>query len=86
MFKDIIKLSRKLMILAVLSGSLVFVLAANSGSVKARGYDCCWQCDMLPDCDTACNINPHSPLCLSCLNEHEHCYASCDPDPNCVPD
>lgn len=41
MFKDFIKLSRRIVVLAILSISLVFVLGANSGSVKARGYDCC---------------------------------------------
>jgi len=84
MFKDIIKLSRKLMILAVLSGSLVFVLSMSSTFVQAKGV-CCSECaDAEPGCEHVCNFLPNSPGCAMCQAYLEDCWASCNPDPECT--
>ena len=82
MLKDLLKLSRKFLILAVLSGSLVFTLGLNVNSSKALTPKCCWECDELSlICDEVCETHPQQ--CTPCRNNVIACYATCNPDPMC---
>jgi hypothetical protein len=87
MLKDLLKLSRKLLILTALSGGLVFMLSENFSAVKAGPPACCWECDaMIDPCDHICDVLPNSPGCALCHTNITQCYIHCDPDPNCVPE
>jgi hypothetical protein len=86
MVRNFLRLSRRLFILAMLSGSLVFALNMNPTVAEARGL-CCYQCaDAEPGCENICNFNPHSPGCTNCQAFLTLCWGTCKDDPNCVPD
>jgi hypothetical protein len=83
MFSNVLKLSRRLLILAILSGGLfVTLMTMPSNSAQATGAKCCWQCDELSlVCDELCETNPQQ--CTPCRNHVIACYATCNPDPGC---
>ena len=84
MLNDLLKLSRRLMILAVLCGCLVLVLGANLGSVKAREAKCCSECELDEGlCQAYCQIHPTFPLCAECQDDVRECFRTCNPDPSC---
>ena len=83
MLKTFSKLIRKLMMLAILSGSLIFVLGMHTSSTKAFAPKCCWECDNLAEaCDTICDVHPQG--CATCMANVTTCYAICNPDPMCA--
>ncbi|HEV7645811.1 MAG TPA: hypothetical protein VGO50_17865 [Pyrinomonadaceae bacterium] len=85
MLKELTKLSRKFLILAVLSGSLVFALGLQTRSTKAFLLpNCCWECDELSlVCEEVCETHPQQ--CNPCRHNVALCYAQpCDPSPTCT--
>ncbi len=84
MFRDLFKLSRRLLILAILSSGLLFVLGADLGRVRATEAKCCSECELDEAfCQSYCQIHPTFPLCAECQDEVRECFRTCNPDPNC---
>ena len=83
MLKIFSKLIRKMMVLAILSGGLIFVLGMHTNSAKAFAPKCCWECDNLAlICEEVCETNPQQ--CTPCRNNVAACYVTCNPDPMCA--
>ena len=84
MLVSVLKLSRKLLILAAFSGCLIFTLGTSS-PVSQAGEKCCWECDgIAPGCENICNFNPNSPVCIWCTAQISECFETCNPDPLCA--
>ena len=80
MFKDILKLSRKLLILTILSGALFFTLGIKANSAAAGATTCCSDCELDKAlCMSYCQIHPGTPLCHDCTNDYHTCFLTCDP-------
>jgi hypothetical protein len=72
------KLIRKLLVLAVLLGSLAVVGLQKGQAVSA--LRCCTICDTLAEsCENFCEFNPDHPHCHVCAQQVLTCYNSCDP-------
>jgi hypothetical protein len=85
MFSNVLKLSRRLLILAVLSGGLfVTLVMMPSNSAQATGAKCCSECELDEGlCQAYCQIHPTFPLCAECQDDVRECFRTCNPDPGC---
>jgi hypothetical protein len=81
MLKKFSKLTRSLLILAILLGGLFVSLGMNSNFALAKANGCCEDCELdKAICMSYCQIHPGTPLCHQCTIDYRQCFLACDED------